>query len=212
MIKITVDDRERNDHLLATLQQAATEISIKRLPVGDYLLDKLIVERKSLADFSASITDGRLFRQASSLTRVSEQPLVIVEGTDEDWGKSGISREALNGALISLVLIFKIPVLFSSCPEETAKMILFAARQWNRFSYLNELYPRPNNGRKKSTKKQKIQSHVLQGIPGIGPARAKELINKFGTLAAIFNASDKQLETISGMGKKGIKKWMDWTH
>jgi DNA excision repair protein ERCC-4 len=91
-------------------------------------------------------------------------------------------------------------------------MILFAARQWNRFSYLNELYPRPNNGRKKSTKKQKIQSHVLQGIPGIGPARAKELINKFGTLAAIFNASDKQLETISGMGKKGIKKWMDWTH
>jgi ERCC4-type nuclease len=79
MIKITVDDRERNDYLLATLQQAATEISIKRLPVGDYLLDKLIVERKSFADFSASITDGRLFRQASSLTRVSEQPLVIVE-------------------------------------------------------------------------------------------------------------------------------------
>jgi DNA excision repair protein ERCC-4 len=212
MIKITVDDRERNDHLLTALQQAATEISIKRLAVGDYLLDNLIVERKSFADFSASITDGRLFRQASYLAAASEQPLLIVEGADEDWGKTGISLEALNGALISVVLIFKIPVLFSSSPEETAKMILFAASQLNRSSYLNNLYPRPNNGRKKSTKKQKIQSHVLQGIPGIGPARAKELINKFGTLVAIFNSSDKQLETISGMGKKGIKRWMDWTH
>lgn len=212
MIKITVDDRERNDHLLTTLQQAATEISIKRLAVGDYLLDNLIVERKSFADFSASITDGRLFRQASCLASASVQPLLIVEGTDEDWGKTGISLEALNGALISVVLIFKIPVLFSSSPEETAKMILFAASQLNRSSYLNDLYPRPNKGRNKSTEKQKIQSHVLQGIPGICPARAKELINKFGTLVAIFNSSDKQLETISGMGKKGIRRWMDLTH
>ncbi len=178
MIKITVDDRERNDHLLATLQQAATEICVKRLSVGDYLLDNLIVERKSLADFCSSIIDGRLFRQASHLAAASEQSLLIVEGAAEDGGKTGISPEALQGALISIVLIFKIPVLFSASPEETAKMILFAASQLNRSSYLNDLYPRSNNGRKKSTKKQKIQSYVLQGIPGIGPACAKELINE----------------------------------
>lgn len=209
MIEITIDDRERNDRLITALQQAGSKVLIKRLETGDYLVDNLVIERKSFQDFCISITDGRLFRQATRLTGIPEQPLIILEGVLDDWQKMNVTSEAIQGALITIILIFRIPLLYSPSPEETAKIILFAASQLKRSSYLNNTYPR-HNGKNKASKKQKIQSHVLQGFPGIGPKRAKELLNKFETLSAIFNASHHQLANVAGMGKSRIKNLIDW--
>lgn len=210
MIEIIVDDREKNSRLVAELQQTDTKVLIKRLKTGDYLVDNLVIERKSFQDFCVSITDGRLFRQAARLVGMSEQPLIILEkDIDDCLQMTNISPESIQGALITITLIFKIPVLYSQSPEETAKTILFAAKQLKRSSYLNNMYPR-HNGKNKPSKKQKIQSHVLQGFPGIGPKRAQELLKKFGTLSAIFNASHQQLADVAGMGKSGINKIVDW--
>src|SRR5688572_11074251 len=40
----------------------------------------------------------------------------------------------------------------------------------------------------------KRQMFILQGLPGIGPAKAKMLLDKFGTLNAIFSASISDLK------------------
>jgi DNA excision repair protein ERCC-4 len=103
MIEITVDDRERSDHLLTALQQSGIKILIKRLEIGDYLIDNLVIERKSLTDFCASIADGRLFRQAARLAAISKQPLIILEGAFDDRQKMNITTEAIQGALFTLL-------------------------------------------------------------------------------------------------------------
>jgi len=143
------------------------------------------------------------------LATASVQPIIILEGTSANLTASGLSRETIQGALITLALIFRIPLLRSRTPEETAQLILYAAKQIDNSGLSNHIYPRPPASSKSLKRKQKMQIHVLQGFPGIGPVRSKQLINKFGTLVAIFNASPKELAEVPGMGKRSIKRILD---
>jgi ERCC4-type nuclease len=45
------------------------------------------------------------------------------------------------------------------------------------------------------------QLFMLQGLPGIGPARADRLLTHFGSLRRIFQASPDQWMEIKGIGK-----------
>ncbi len=70
-ISVIADDREQRSGVVQALQDMdAVHVEIGRLAVGDYFAEnRLIVERKTLADFSVSIIDGRLFRQAVKLAK-----------------------------------------------------------------------------------------------------------------------------------------------
>jgi excinuclease UvrABC nuclease subunit len=46
----------------------------------------------------------------------------------------------------------------------------------------------------------------LQGLPGIGPKRARLLLNQFGSVKAIIDAVPADMEKIPGMGKDTVKK------
>ncbi|GAC1424986.1 MAG: ERCC4 domain-containing protein [Chitinophagaceae bacterium] len=210
VIEVFADDREKNDSLLLALCKAGnTVVRTVRLITGDYLVNNLLIERKTIPDLCASITDGRLFCQASALAAAGLQPLIILEGTSADLKASAMKREAIQGALITLSLLFRIPVLRSMSPEETARLILYATRQIENSGIPQQIYPRPFPGRKHFSRKQKMQIHVLQGFPGIGPVLSKQLLNKFGTLSAIFNASPQELVEVAGIGKATIKRIRD---
>ncbi|MDP3467901.1 MAG: ERCC4 domain-containing protein [Daejeonella sp.] len=207
MFIVKIDNRESNEILLEVLRKdKGTTIHFSSLPAGDYQVgDYLLVERKTITDLSASIKDGRLFNQAGKLASVSMQSMIILEGTASMVQSFGLTREAIQGALVSLSLIFKIPLLRSRNPEETARLILYAARQVQSYG-CKQLYPRPFPYSRKLKDKYKRQIHVLQGLPGVGTARASLLLNKFGTLKAIFNAPVKELEQIPGIGKNTAKQ------
>lgn len=202
MFTIKIDSRECNEILLGVLKKEK-DISIHfcRLQAGDYQVDDfLLVERKTISDLSASIKDGRLFQQAGKLVSLPMQSVIILEGTSNMIRSYGLSPEAIQGALVSLSLIFKIPLLRSRNPEETARLILYAVRQVQLYGCKQNI-PRPFLYSRRLKDKYKRQIHVLQGLPGVGIARASLLLNKFGTLKAIFNAPVKELEQIPGIGK-----------
>lgn len=208
--RIIADDREKNDRLLIALQEAGnTDVRIGRLVSGDYLLDNLLVERKTFSDLCVSISNGRLFRQATELASAKIQPIFILEGSSDDLKATGMKREAIQGALITLALIFKIPVLRSLSPEETARLIIYAANQIKDSQSTSKIYPRTFPGRNNYNRKQKVQMHVLQGFPGIGPVLAKRLLNKFGTLSDIFNAAPGAINNIEGIGKNLAKQFYE---
>ena len=109
-----VDDREPDSVISALRSMPGVEISVSRLKLGDYLVDsRLLVERKTFQDFATSVIDGRLFSQAARLVASKISAAFILEGTAFDLQSTGVSREALQGALISLSLVFGIPVLRS---------------------------------------------------------------------------------------------------
>ena len=66
---VVADDREAcADVVQHFLARSDCEVSIRRLPLGDYsIAGRLLVERKRWPDLVASIVDGRLFRQTCRL-------------------------------------------------------------------------------------------------------------------------------------------------
>jgi hypothetical protein len=47
---------------------------------------------------------------------------------------------------------------------------------------------------------------ILGSIPGVGDFRARRLINRFGSLAAVVTAEDDALLDVPGVGKSTVKR------
>ena len=196
--RIAVDDRERSSGVAEALGgRSDVDITFRRLSLGDYEIDgTLIVERKTLADFAVSVLDGRLFRQAARLARnPAMRTCLILEGTPERYPRLAIPNHAFQGALITVTLVFGVPVLRSATPEETADLILFAAQQLQRQAIL----PPRRMGAKGSTLR-KSQLLLLQAVPMVGPLRADALLETLGVPAQIANADLEALAEVNGIG------------
>jgi DNA excision repair protein ERCC-4 len=196
---IWVDDREAASAVPAALKRLpGVDMRFKRLAVGDYLVNgRCVFERKTIADFAQSIIDGRLFVQADKLARLSISAAIILEGRSSDLAAIHMRRESLQGAMVSLSLIFRLPVLRALDPAETAKLMLYAAEQITR----HENDGSSRYGRRPK-RKRKIQLRLLQGLPGIGPNRAAQLLANFGSVEAVMTASQERLEQVDGVGSR----------
>jgi DNA excision repair protein ERCC-4 len=164
--------------------------------MGDFQVDgRLVFERKTLPDFVLSVIDGRLFRQ---MTRLAASPLkgvLILEGQSRDLRQGEIHREALQGALITTSLVLGIPLLRALRPKKTARLMVYAGRRVERVSAGGL----PRSGlRPKGKRKQQL--YILQSLPGMGPARAARLLERFGSVQNVLHAGVEDLTAVSGIG------------
>jgi DNA excision repair protein ERCC-4 len=197
-INIIADDREHRSEVIESLMgNENVEVCIRRLSMGDYQIDnRLVVERKTLKDFAVSIIDGRLFKQMLCLANSNSKAVLILEGTVSDTVEIGMTREAMQGALITVSLILGIPVLRSKDPSETAKLIVFIARQIDSMAGGGM----QRHGYRPKTKRKR-QLFILQGLPGVGSEKAERLLARFGSVEAVISASSSELQTVDGIGK-----------
>lgn len=194
---VVADDRETCADVVQHLQaRPDCEVIIRRLQLGDYhIAGRLLVERKRWPDLVASIIDGRLFRQACRLAASPLHTVVLLEGSENDIVEYAMTREAIQGALISVSVILGIPVLRSRDAEESARLMLYANRQLG--SVVSGAVVRAGY-RPKS--KQRMQLHILQGLPAVGPVRAARLLDKYGTVEAVLTAGLEDLALVPGIG------------
>jgi ERCC4-type nuclease len=115
-----------------------------------------------------------------------------------------MSREAIQGALISITLILGLPLLRARDAEESARLMVYAGRQMQ--TLITEGVPRAG-ARPKS--KRHIQLHILQGLPGVGPVRARRLLEKYGSISVALSATVDELAQLPGIGK-GIADKIRW--
>ncbi len=200
---VTVDDREARCGVLEALQRHADcTVQVKRLRLGDYVIDgRLVCERKTLPDLVESIIDGRFLGQASRLVSNPLRPVILLEGTARDIAQCDMSREAIQGALIAASVMFGIPLLRSRDPEESARLMLIAARQ-ARASVTGAL---PRFGFRPKSKKA-LQLYILQGLPNVGPVRARRLLERFETVEGVVAASPDDLSMVDGVGQTIARK------
>lgn len=197
-IPILVDDRERAGPLPAELARSGIfTLEVQRLALGDYLVDgRFLFERKTLPDLALSIQDGRLFRQALRLAESPRRAGLILEGTVADLEGSGMRWEAIQGALVTVALFIGLPLLRCRTPAETARTFEFVARQGR--AVAGGALPR--RGRR-SKGKAALQQYLLQGLPGVGSARAARLLERFGTVEAVLTADAAALAAVPGIGR-----------
>ncbi|HEX6565476.1 MAG TPA: ERCC4 domain-containing protein [Chthoniobacterales bacterium] len=198
-IEIIADYREKQSSVWEYLSAFPdVQLRWKDLSTGDYIVEQgAIFERKTASDFAASLVDQRLFSQAK---RLAEQPLragFIIEGGPDDWNTLGIRREAVQGAVITLTLIFELPVFRSLDPKETAQLLVYAAHQ---FARLHEDIPRYRIYKAKRKRTQELR--LLATLPTVGSDRAYRLLDHFGSVQACITATADELERVPGIGPK----------
>lgn len=132
--RLRVDFAEQNAALLA-LARACDDFDVEmvRLAVGDYSIDdRVVVERKTYADFATSLVDGRLFPQAAALARSPHRPVILLEGPPPPPRVPGVHPRALEGAVVSLAVMWRLPVLCARDPEDSLRILRALAHQASR--------------------------------------------------------------------------------
>jgi len=112
-----------------------------------------------------------------------------------------MTREATQGALVSVSVVLGIPVLRSRDAEESARLMRYASRQLR--SVISGAVARAGY-RPKS--KRRIQLQILQGLPTVGPVRAARLLDKYGNVEAVITAAHEDLTLVPGVGKAAAER------
>ena len=196
-LRLVVDDRESRSGLADALAARWPAVAVGRLSVGDVEVGpRVLVERKTVADFVLSIEDGRLLTQAWAMTRACEAPLLVVEGEDA-FDAARIPPRALRGVVLTLLLRCRVPMLRTASVEETADVVAHvAAQEERRLARLAEP-PAPKAGR--------AAMDVLASIPGIGDLRARRLLDTFGSVRAVLTADDDALLDVPEVGHATVR-------
>jgi len=172
--------------------------------LGDFILsDNCAVERKTISDFLSSLVDGRLFSQAKNLKDHFDKVLYILEGDiNEIYYLRDISENAIISSILSLNLDYGIPIFYSENIESTAKILKNLLRRENKIS---EGKSSIRVGRKLWTIDDE-QKYLIEGLPGVGPKLANNLLTYFKSPEKIFLASSEDLQKIEKIGKKKADK------
>jgi ERCC4-type nuclease len=101
--RLMVDHSERSAPLLGLVRASGLFIvEMSRLPTGDYLIDeRILVERKTRADFLASLIDGRLFPQVARLAHSRYRSLLLIEGPLRP-GVPDVHPHSIEGAFVGV--------------------------------------------------------------------------------------------------------------
>ena len=200
-IRIVIDERERKSGIPKLLQAIGVNVEVKTLPIGDYIVShETVVERKSIRDFMSSVFDGRLFDQCNRLKDNFQFPIILLEGNVDEIESMAENPLVFYGALSTIAVDFKIPVIPTPNAAHTAKLLvsLSSRKKSIKGPLLKKI--------KKSNDIQKQQLIVLCSLPGIGEKTAIRMLEKFGTPLKALSSSTKDLAKIQGLGESRAKK------
>jgi len=199
-----VDEREKKSGIPDLLKEIGINLEIKTLPVGDYIVaPETVVERKTISDLISSIFDGRLFDQCNRLKEHYQFPILLIEGNIDEIEKLTENPFVFYGAISSIVIDFKIPVIPTPNASHTSKLLISMCSRKDMASgpFIKKI--------RKSNNLQKQQLSMLCSLPGVGEKTAIRMLEKFGTPLNILNSSATELSKVGGLGEaraKNIKK------
>ncbi|WP_339105459.1 DEAD/DEAH box helicase [Haloterrigena salinisoli] len=198
-IEVVADQREMDANIARDLsRREEIEVTLETLDVGDYVCsDRVVVERKSVADFVDSLVGGdrSVFEQVGAMARHYSRPIVIVEG-DGLYEQRDVHPNAVRGALSSLAVDFGASVLRTEGEEETTELLaVIAGREQETADREVSVH-----GEKQSKTLAEQQEYVVSSIAEIGPVTARSLLEEFGTVEAMMIATEDELQEADGVG------------
>ena len=202
LIRLHVDHAERQSALFDAVQRSgAFDVRVLRLVTGDYLIDhEVLIERKTIADFAISLVDGRLFPQVARLARSRYRSVLLIEGP-QPAAMPDLHPHAVDGTLVSLAAMWRLPVLHSRDPDHSLRILRFLADQVSQ--------RRDHVLRRFGRKPKRLASRrlfVLQGLPGVGPAIARRLLHQFGSVEGAIAADEAALTAVRGLGPRAAAR------
>ncbi|MFB6298622.1 MAG: DEAD/DEAH box helicase [Salinirussus sp.] len=199
-VEVVVDQRELDAAIPRDLStREGIETRLETLAVGDYVLsDRVVVERKTVADFLSTLTGGdrSLFEQVGDAARSYARPVVLIEG-EGLYGERNVHPKAIHGALASLAVDFGASVLRTADEAETADLLTVVAER-EQVTGGREVSV---HGEKQSRTLAEQQEYVVAAIAEVGPVTARSLLAEFGSVEAVMTADEEALQAAEGVGE-----------
>jgi ERCC4-type nuclease len=196
---IVADVYERK--VIGKLRAFGTEVEVRRLEAGDYLIGgepPVSVERKTVQDLVNSLKGGRLWDELRKLKAMDGTHVLIVEGQLASIRRySRFSLESLMGLLASIALDWSILIIPSQNASTTAKLLSIMARRGSEAG-----------GGRIPIYKPKAESpddellRIVASFPMVSSVKARSLLEAFGSVRAIVNASKEELMSVRNVGPK----------
>lgn len=200
ILYIIVDKREKNSLVPSCLIENGVNIQFKHLKVADYIVGNIGIERKTINDFVGSMINKRLIKQLEELKQYKKQILIIEGFSDYTLYSEGIHENAIRGFILSIILKFKIPIIFTENYEDTAKFLVVLAKRLKRPSRSISL-----KAKKKTNSLQELQGFVVESFPNIGPQLSKNILRYFKSIKKFINADLIELKKVKKLGEKKAK-------
>ena len=193
---LIIDYREK-----ALLSRLTAET--KNLILGDVCIQKdgqdlIILERKTVADLSASICDGRYQEQSFRLLESNLPPhriVYLIEGSLEK--EQSISKKALMSAMISLWFTKGFSVVQTASVDETVEYIQLLLEKVTKESETHDYVSTLKTKKKDKLTPDNINIILLSQIPGISTVTAKALLQVYPTLYTLTSALKENKECLS---------------
>jgi len=192
-VPLIVDANEPED-IPDRLRELGVSIEVQKIAPGDYVLGPVGIERKTLTDFFNSLVRKRLFEQVQRLREAYPQPLLILEGDLTELSTFKHPQSFL-GALLAMELKERVPILTTADKEQTALVLKVLWKSQDKGAPEYGLRHKP-----KALSLGQRQRFLVEGLPSIGETLARNLLERFGTVRAVFDASAEELEHTPKIG------------
>ena len=193
---LVIDYREK-----ALLSRLPAET--KNLILGDVCIQKdgqdvIILERKTVADLSASIIDGRYQEQSFRLLESNLPPhriVYLIEGSLNH--EQSIQKKGLISAMISLWFTKGFSVVQTASIDETVDYLQILLEKVSKESDTQDYVSTLKTKKKDKLTPENIDIVLLSQIPSISTVTAKALLQVYPTIYALTSALKENKECLS---------------
>ena len=222
MNKLIIDARE-NSELSDLVETYCKEMNISYekewLDIGDYTFADVCFEAKSATDFLQSVINKRLWNQLDNMDAKFINNIVIVYGSFNDalqthlqyalqtsnkTGQARMLRNKFDGAFGKIILDTDASIVWVSSARQAARLIAVVCKMHP----IDREIHTPSIIRKRIATTD-LRIDVLCTIKGISPKNAKLLIERFGSIMEIGEASIEEICELDGFGKVIAKRVVD---
>lgn len=198
MVSLLIDNRENIKDLLI---ENIPDAQLKNLEIGDYVFtinEKpfLIIERKTVTDYAASIVDARGREQKKRLIANKDNAniMYLVEGDlkkdNQSFKYNKVDRHTIISSIINTMYRDKLQVFHTANVMETIFFIESVYKKLikqgnsfleNKSSYETDLINTVKSTKKKNMTPEITFQMILNCIPGISNKVSKRIASKFTT-------------------------------
>lgn len=195
----------KNDQLLeCNVNNVVVKFKVTNLSVGDFILKKskdieeysIIIERKTIKDLCASITDGRFRQQKDRLLESCGDPnkiTFILEGNKKTIKNNKLSDTIVDSSILNLLYKHQYKVIYTDNELDTFNNIILLYKKLQNNDF--EVPIKPSQPMKLVSKSEKIKENFLASqlsvIPGVSYSTALLISKEYNTMKDLIDAYNK---------------------
>ena len=216
MNKLVIDSRENSEFYNDVIKECI-KLNIMNekqwLEIGDYVFNDVCFEAKSSIDFLQSVINRRLWNQLDNMDRHYEHCILIIHCSIHEalqykkYTQLNVPEQLLRnkfyGALGKITLDTDVKLFWTEGPKKAAKILTTICKM----RPMEREVIKPSLLKRITTDDLRI--NMLGSIKGISETKAQMLIDEFGSLMEIGEATIEELSKLDGIGTTIAKRIID---